>query len=73
MNTLNTNYLPSLSTIITVTLLGSPTVTLLGRENGSIVIIKFSLLSNILSSVNETLIEASVVPAVNVAWYVPDP
>ena len=66
------NSLQSSSTIVTVALSGLPSVTPSGSENGSIVILKSSLPSNVLSSFIETSNGTLIVPAGNVIVYGPE-
>ena len=65
-------YSQSSSKIVTIALSGLPTVTLLGSEEGLILSVKFSLPSNMLSSLIETLRKATVTSAVKVILYVPE-
>lgn len=65
-------YLPSSSTIVTIVWLGSPTITLLGSEDGFIARPKFLFFSNALSSVIEMLNETIVCPAGIVTLYGPE-
>ena len=67
-----TLYLQSLSTIVIVALPGLPRVTLSGSEDESIVRVKSSLPSNILSSVIGTSNGTLVTPAGNVTAYGPE-
>ena len=62
----------SLSLIITVALIGSSTVTPLGRELGSIERVKLSLTSFIMSSYIGILNPAWVSPAYNETLYGPE-
>ena len=63
--------LQSSSTMMTVASLGAPTVTPLGSDE-LIASIKFSSISNIISSVIGTSNEAIVIPAGNVTVYGPE-
>ena len=64
--------LPSSSNITTAAALGTPRVTSSGSEVGSIISLKDSVASNILSSFIGTLSKAVVFPAVNVTLYDPE-
>ena len=64
--------LPSLSTIVTVVLPGSATPTLLGSEDESIVRVKVSFPSHIISSLMGTLNDILVTSAGNVTVYGPE-
>ena len=67
------NYLPLSSTIVTVTWLGSPRVTLLGSEDELLMVsLKFSLPSTISSSLIVTLNVIRVCSAGNVTVYGPE-
>ena len=78
MGALNTCYhvpymhLQSSSITTIVTCARFPRVTLLGREFGAIVRVKFSLPSNILSVAIATSNETLVTPAENVTVYGPE-
>ena len=69
---LDHHHLQSSSTISIVALPTAPTLQSAGSEDGSIVMVKVSLPSNILSSFIGTLNEALVSPARNVTVYGPE-
>ena len=67
------HYLPSSSIIFTVAVPGLPRVTPLGNDPGTIIILKSSSFSNMLSSTIEMLNGTIVTPAGIVTVYGPGP
>ena len=71
-NIIHYHYLQSSLITVTVASPGLPIVTLLGSEYELIVSMKFSLYSNVLSSIIAILNVANVTPAGNVTVYGPE-